>query len=132
MPIQKQLSVFLSNRPGVMARACSVLSEANINILAMTVHDAVDNGVVRFIVDNPTKAGLLLEQEELFVTEQDVLVIEIDNKSGVLTKICQRLAEADINIAYAYCTASSSQDSGCLVIRTDQLDRAQEFLTLYK
>jgi len=128
MPIQKQLSVFLPNRPGIMARTCSILSEAGINILAMAVHDTVDNAVVRFIVDHPTKAILLLEQEELYVMEQDVLVVELDNKTGTLTRICQSLAEADINIAYAYCTATPNQDCGCVVIRTDQPERAQELL----
>ena len=89
MPIQKQLSVFLPNRPGIMARTCSVLSDAGVNILAMAVHDTVDNAVVRFIVDHPTKAILLLEQEELYVMEQDVVVVEIDNKAGTLARICQ-------------------------------------------
>jgi len=129
MAIQKQLSVFLPNRPGVMGRTCSLLSEAGINILAMTVHDTVDNAVVRLIVDQPTKAILLLEQEEFFVMEQDVLVVELENRAGALARIAQSLAEADINIAYAYCTATPKQEAGCLVIRTDQLDRAQEILS---
>lgn len=112
-----------------MARTCSILSEAGVNILAMAVHDTVDNAVVRFIVDYPTKAILLLEQEELYVMEQDVVVVEIDNKAGTLARICQNLAEADINIAYAYCTATPNQECGCLVIRTDQPERAQELLS---
>ena len=49
MPIQKQLSVFLSNRPGVLGHTCSILSESGVNILAMAVHDTIDNGVVRLI-----------------------------------------------------------------------------------
>jgi hypothetical protein len=129
MPIQKQLSVFLPNRPGVMARTCSILSEAGINILAMAVHDTVDNAVVRIIADQPTKAILLLEQEEFYVTEQDVLVIDLENKAGSLTRIAQSLAEADININYAYCTATQKQEGGCLVLRTDQLERAQDLLS---
>lgn len=129
MSIQKQLSVFLPNRPGVMARTCSILSEAGINILAMAVHDTVDNGVVRLIVDQPTKAVLLLEQEEFYITEQDVLVVELENKTGALTRVAQSLAEADINISYAYCTATPNQEGGCLVLRTDQLERAQELLS---
>ncbi|MFH0986085.1 MAG: ACT domain-containing protein [Candidatus Omnitrophota bacterium] len=129
MPIQKQLSVFLPNRPGVMARTCATLSDAGINILAMAVHDTVDNAVIRFIVDHPTKATLLLEQEELYVMEQDVVVVEIDNRTGTLARICQTLAEADINIAYAYCTATPNQECGCLVIRTDQPERAHEILS---
>ncbi len=129
MPIQKQLSVFLPNRPGILAHTCSTLSDAGINILAMAVHDTMDNAVVRFIVDHPTKATLLLEQEELYVMEQDVLVVEIENQAGALARIAQSLAEADINIAYAYCTATPNQEVGCLVVRPDQLERAQELLS---
>ena len=119
----------MPNRPGVLARTCSILSESGINILAMAVHDTVDNAVVRFLVDHPTKAILLLEQEELYVLEQEVVVAEITNASGELTKICQELAMADINIAYAYCTAVPGQESGCLVLKTDNPERTLEILT---
>ncbi|HTL47983.1 MAG TPA: ACT domain-containing protein [Verrucomicrobiae bacterium] len=127
--IQKQLSVFLPNRPGVLARTCSILSETGVNILAMAVHDTVDNAVVRFLVDHPTKALLLFEQEELYVLEQEVVVLELDNAPGELTRICQALAEADINIAYAYCTAIPRQECGCLVLKTDQPERTLEILS---
>jgi hypothetical protein len=128
MPIQKQLSVFLPNRPGVLARTCSVLSESGVNILAMAVHDTVDNAVVRFLVDQPTKAILLLEQEDFYLLEQDVVVLEIENSPGELARICQALAEADINILYAYCTAMVGQDRGSLVLRTDAPERALDVL----
>jgi hypothetical protein len=129
MPIQKQLSVFMPNRPGVLARTCSVLSESGVNIIAMAVHDTVDNAVVRFLVDQPTKALLLLEQEQLYVLEQEVVVLEIDNRPGEITRLAQVLAQADINIAYAYCTATLHQESGCLVLKTDEPERALEILT---
>ena len=129
MPIQKQLSVFMPNRPGVLAKTCAILSEAGINIMALAVHDTVDNAVVRFLVDQPTKALLLLEHEELYVLEQEVVVLEVGNRLGELTRISQALAEADINIMYAYCTATRDQDSGCLVLRTDNPERALEILS---
>lgn len=129
MPIQKQLSVFIPNRPGLLARMCSILSEAKINIMALAVHDTVDNAVVRLLVDQPTKAILLMEQEELYVLEQEVVVLEIENSTGELTRIAQALAEADINIAYAYCTAVSRQETGCLVLKTDNPERTLQLLT---
>ncbi|MSR76993.1 MAG: ACT domain-containing protein [Candidatus Omnitrophica bacterium] len=128
MPIQKQLSVFMPNRPGVLARTCSALSEAGVNIMAMAVHDSVDGAVVRFLVDHPTKALLLLEGEELFVMEQEVVVVELENGPGRLARVAQILAQADINIHYAYCTATNGQKTGCLVLKTDQPDRALDIL----
>ena len=129
MPIQKQLSVFMPNRPGVLARTCAVLAENGINIMAMAVHDTIDDAVVRFLVSSPTKALLILEQEELYVMEHEVVVVEIKNTSGEICRIAQSLAEADINIQYLYCTATASQESGCLVIKTDNLERTEEILS---
>ena len=119
----------MPNRPGVLARTCSVLSDSSINIMAMAVHDTVDNAVVRFLVDQPTKALLLLEQEGLYVLEQEVVVIEIANAPGEITRISQALAEADINIHYAYCTATKDQEWGCLVLKSDQPERALDILS---
>ena len=97
--------------------------------MAMAVHDTVDNAVVRFLVDHPTKALLLLEQEEFYVLEQEVVVLEVENSIGELTRIAQVLAEADINISYAYCTATKDQERGCLVLKTDDPDRALDILS---
>ncbi len=129
MPVQKQLSVFLPNRPGLLAKTCSILSDAKVNIMAMAVHDTVDNAVVRILVDQPTKAILLLEQEEFYVLEQEVVVVELGNKPGELARIAQVLASADINILYAYCTATKSQELGCLVLKTDNPERAADILS---
>jgi len=128
MPIQKQLSIFLPNRPGMLAHIASVLADANVNILALSVHDTVDNAVVRLVLDNPTKALLLLEQEELYIMEQEVVILAVDNEPGTLARIAQKLGHADINIQYAYCTAASSQVAGCIVIKTDQPERAMDCL----
>ena len=128
MPIQKQLSVFLPNRPGALAHISSILAEAHVNILALSVHDTVDNAVVRLVLDNPTKALLLLEQEELYITEQDVVMLAVDNQPGILAKIAQKLGRADINIQYAYCTAATDQTGGCIILKTDQPDAAARAL----
>ena len=119
----------MPNRPGVLARTCSTISESNVNIMAMAVHDTVDQAVVRLLVDHPTKALLLLEQEEFYVLEQEVVVIEIQNAAGEITRIAQCLAQADINIHYLYCTATPKQEYGCLVIKTDNPERTDEILT---
>lgn len=129
MPIQKQISIFVPNRPGSLARLCYVLADSNINICAMAVHDTTDNTLVRCVVDNPMKAVLLLENEEYYVSEQDVVVVDISTSKGALMRICQSLAEADINIYYLYCTSTKSQDGGCLVIMCDHPDRALEIIS---
>ena len=53
MQITKQLALFLENRPGTLARVCDALSEAKINIYAVSISDTVDHSVVRMVVERP-------------------------------------------------------------------------------
>ena len=128
MPIEKQLSVFMENKPGRLSQICSALADASVNIYAMTVHDTVDHAIVRLLVDNPTKALVILEEEGLYIVTQDVVVIEVDNAPGVISVIAKKLFRADINIEYAYCTAAKNQDYGCVVIKTKDAEQTSEIL----
>lgn len=126
--LAKQLSIYLPNKPGMLANACSILEENSINMVALSVHDAVDAAVVRIVVDKDTKALLLIENEGYYVLEQDVIVIEIDHKPGGFAELSRLLAMADINIHYAYCTACEGQTSACMIIKSDNAERTLELL----
>ena len=128
MPIEKQLSVFMENKPGRLSHICSTLAEQDINIFAMSVHDTVDHAIVRLLVDHPSKALVILEEEGVYTITQDVVVISIDNKPGIIADIAKRLYRADINIEYAYCTATKNQEFGCLVIKTTDPEQTLEIL----
>ena len=93
-----QLSVFLANRPGALARVCDALANAGINIYALATSDTVDHTVVRMVVSDPTKALMLLGEAGVLALEKDVITIETANEPGVLGKIAERLAEAEVNI----------------------------------
>ena len=128
MPIEKQLSVFMENKPGRLSQMCSMLAENRINIRAMSVHDTVDHAIVRLVVDNPTKALILLEEDGVYTIAQDVVVLSIENKPGIISTIAKKLFRADINIEYAYCTATTNQEAGCLVVKTKDAEQTLEIL----
>ena len=118
----------MENKPGRLSRICSTLAENSINIHAMSVHDTVDHAIVRLIVDYPTKALVILEQEGVYTITQDVIILEIENQPGTIANIAKKLFRADINIEYAYCTASKNQGHGCLVIKTKDAEQTLEIL----
>ena len=126
--VEKQLSIFLENRPGLLAKVCGTLADSGINILALSIHDTVDHAIVRLLADRPVKALLILEQLGLYILETDVIVLELENRPGALGEIARKLARADINIEYAYCSATSTQGNGCLILKSDDQDRAIELL----
>jgi len=123
-----QLAVFLANRPGALARVCEALAKAEINIHALATSDTVDHSVVRMVVSDPTKALMLLGEAGVLALESDVLMIETDNKPGVLAKIAERLAESEVNIEYVYLAGSPKAAKGLIVLRPSDVEKAQSVL----
>ena len=122
MKIEPQLAVFLDNRPGMLSRTCQALSAAKINILALSILDTVDHAIVRMVVDQTKEAEQVLARLHAMVQRRDVVVMDVPNTVGVLSGIAERLAQAGINIEYAYCTATGGQGTGALVLRTNDLE----------
>jgi hypothetical protein len=123
-----QLAVFLANRPGALARVCEALAKAEINIHALATSDTVDHSVVRMVVSDPTKALMLLGEAGVLALESDVLVIETDNKPGVLAKIAERLTEAEVNIEYFYLAGSHKAAKCLIILRPSDVEKAQSVL----
>jgi hypothetical protein len=123
-----QLAVFLSNRPGTLARVCAALAEAGINIHGLAISDTVDHSVVRMVVSDPTKALMLLGETGVLALENEVLMIDAANEPGVLAKMAERLAEAKINIEYAYMATGANASKGLIVLRPSNVQKAREAL----
>jgi hypothetical protein len=123
-----QLAVFLSNRPGALARVCDALAKAEINIHALATSDTIDHSVLRMVVSEPTKALMLFGESGVLALENDVIMIEGDNAPGMLARIAERLATADVNIEYAYLAASPKADRGLIILRPSDVAKAQRAL----
>jgi len=128
MEITKQLAVFLDNRPGTLARLADALAEAKINIYAIATSDTVDHSVVRLVVSDHRRALHLFEERGVLVIEDDVLMIEGDNKPGSLSRLARRLAEAKINIEYCYCATAPREKRGLMIMRVSDAKKALKTL----
>lgn len=130
MQVTTQLAVFLANRPGSFAAVCTALAKAKINIYAVATSDSVDHSVVRMVVADPIKAERMLEEIGALVLKTEVIMIEGTNRPGSLAQIMRTLAEAGVNIEYAYCATSPMVTRGMLIIRPDNIAKALKALNL--
>jgi len=119
-----QLAVFLSNRPGALARVCDALAKADTNVHALATSDTVDHSVVRMVVSDPTRALMLLGEAGVLALENDVLMIESDNHPGTLARIADRLSHAGVNIEYTYMAATINADKGMMILRPNDVEKA--------
>lgn len=128
MEIGTQLAIFLDNRPGTLAMVCDALSEAKVNIYAITSSDTVDHVVIRMVVSDPRKAMLIFEEHGTLVVDDEVLLVEADNKPGSLATISHKLAKGGVNVEYLYSATHPRVKKGLLVLRVDNVKKALKVL----
>ena len=124
----KQLSLFLDNKPGVLAKICAALARKKVNLRGLSVSDGHDHAVVRMVVDDPRRAIHILGESGILVVENDVLIVNLPNATGSLGAIARRLASGNVNIEYGYCTASPDQKSAQLVLSVSPIKNAERIL----
>ena len=126
--VRRQLSVALKNEPGQLADVCRVLADQGVNIDALSVLDNVEQGVIRLLTTDPSAARELLTRYGCYVVDADVLEVEMRNSPGVLARVAHLLAEAGINIEYAYGTEAAQDDGMRICFKLSNPGRALELL----
>ena len=123
----KQLSIYVENKPGEMAKVVRAISGAGINIRAMSLADTKDFGVLRLIVSDPDKMKEILS-EDTIVTTTNVIAVEMDDKEGALYNVLQVLEEDNINVEYMYAFTGTVPNKAYVVLRVDDLEEAESIL----
>lgn len=122
-----QLSVFLENSPGRLAEAVRIISDAGVNIRAMSLADTKDFGILRLIVSDADKAKETLSSNYI-VMETKVIAVKMDDQAGALNNILQALEKAQINVEYMYAFTGAEALSAYVVLRVDDLENAETVL----
>ena len=120
----KQVSVFLENKSGRLARVTQVLGNNSINIRALSIADTTDFGILRLIVNDPDKAFSTLKEDGFTVSVTDVLAVEVTDEPGGLSNTLEVLKQAGINIEYLYAFLQKASNAALVVFRVEQLDEA--------
>jgi hypothetical protein len=128
MQIRTQFSIFLINKPGVLASVTSALAKAKVNIIALALMDSGEHGTLRIVCDNADHAREVLGKAHDRWTESEVLSLELDNSPGAFAKVSRQLAEEHVNITYAYCTGGAPGGKTTAVFKLADLRKAQHVL----
>jgi hypothetical protein len=126
--IVEQLAIFIANKPGTLSEVCDALAAEKINIYGLTVSDTVDHAVVRMVVSDTRRAIAVFEAHGTLIVENDVLMLENDNRPGGLSRIAKALSAAKINIEYAYLASMPNAKKGLLILRVSDVKRALKTL----
>lgn len=126
---ETQFSVFLANKPGVLSQLVQELAHNRINIVAISMMDATEHGVLRLVAEDAGATRDTLSALDLPRTETTVLIATLSNKPGALADIVERLDQEHIQVHYAYCTAGARNGKTLGVFKVSSLNKAVQVLS---
>ena len=122
-----QISVFLENKKGRIKEITQTLSDANLNIRALSIAETKDFGVVRMILNQPEEAYKVLKNQGLVVRKTDVLAIEVEDQPGGLNGVLSVLEDNNINVEYLYSFVEKATEKALMVMRFENIAQALKF-----
>jgi len=117
----KDLTIYLGDHPGSLAKVGEALGKAGVNIEGICGVTIQGKGVIHILVADAAKARRTLAANHIDVAkETDVVVLDVEDRPGVLGNVARRLANAGVNLHIAYLATSSK-----LVVGADDLEKVR-------
>lgn len=123
----KQLSVFLENSVGSLANVTRILGINNINIIALSLTESKEFGILRMIVNNVNQAAEALKANNLTASISDVIGFSCPNKPDQIAGILNTISQEGIFIEYVY--GFSSDQISNVILRPTNIERCAEVLS---
>ena len=124
----RQISVFVENKPNMLAPAMKLLKKSKINIRAMAIADTKDFGILRLIVNDTDKTVEILKEASYAVAVTDIVAISIPDTPGQLSRVLDILGDSGVNLEYLYAFIGRTDKSVSFVLRVDDNENASNAL----
>ena len=124
-----QISIFIENRSGRLAKITTALGAAGVNIRALSLADTSDFGILRLIVNHTEKAVNTLKDQGFTVMVSSVIAVAVPDTPGALGNLLSLMEHAGLNVEYMYAFVTKNQDQAVIILRFDDIDKAIETLT---
>ncbi len=122
----QQLSVFLENREGRLDEVLKILADHEVNIVALSLADTSDYGMLRMIISDPEKGKRVLKEAGITAMLTDVVALRVPHATGSLSKAMHQIVEGGVNVEYMYAFANGNDASA--VLKCDDPKRVVEIL----
>ena len=101
--VSMDLVIEVDNEPGALARVATAISDAGVNISAATCVGPAPTAELHILVPHADAAKRALALSQLAVTrEREVVVVEVDDRPGVLADLARAVAEAGVDLDLVY------------------------------
>ncbi len=124
----KQISVFLENTTGSLARLTRLLSKGGVDLIALSIADTEQYGIMRCIVSD-TDLGVKIMREAGYVARlTDVVAVSVPDQPGGLAHVLTLLNAADVSVEYLYSFVRNSGSHALVIFRLSDNNRGVRVL----
>src|SRR5947207_2084195 len=97
------LVIDIENTPGALAKVAAAISDAGVNIAAATCIGAGERAELHILVPHPEAAKHSLAISHVGITrEREVVVVDVEDRPGVLADLTRRIARAGVDLDLVY------------------------------
>lgn len=124
----QQLSIFIEHQPGQLAKITEVLAAAGVNIMAISVTDTSDYGLIRCVCDRTDDAMAALKAGGIPYSRTNVLAVAVPDVPGSFSRAVRLLSKNGFDLEYMYCFVTRKNGKETVVIRVDDGENAAKAL----
>ncbi len=125
----KQVSVFLENRKGSLTDLTRTLSDNDIDLIALSIADTEQYGILRCIMTDTDKGVKALKDAGYVVRLTDVLAVCVPDKPGGLSQVLEKLTDQNISVEYVYSFVRSTGSHALVIFHLSDLAKGLKVLT---
>jgi len=129
MEFMHEVTAYLENKPGRLAKICSALAQEKVDILALSVMEREGPSVLRCVTSDLEKTKSALTALGIEFRICDVVAVQLENRTGSLARVLEKLAEEHINVEYAYASTMSAPGKALGIFHTSNPKRASQILS---
>jgi hypothetical protein len=98
------LVIDIDNTPGALAQVAAAISDAGVNIAAATCIGTGERAELHILVPHPEAArhSLAISHQVSVTREREVVVVDVEDRPGVLADLTRRIARAGVDLDLVY------------------------------
>ena len=124
----KQISVFLENTKGSLSRLTRLLSKNDVDLIALSIADTEQYGIMRCIVSDTEKTVRIMKEAGYVARLTDVLAVSVPDRPGGLSDVLGLLNAAEVSVEYLYSFVRNSGSNALVIFRLNDNEKGAKVL----
>jgi len=122
----RQFEILINDRPGELAKVTDALAMNGVNIMAIA-SERCENPIIRIVTDDEQSTRSALKKANMKFKENELMVIELQDRPGELNKMAKKLAKAGVNVESIHILSKGTSTTSIALV-VDNYKKASEIL----